>query len=494
MRNKPHFIGGDWCEGKSKSFSSINPATGETLWKGNGASQEEVDAAVSAARNSLPYWRSLGFQKRCEEIEKFKKKLIKDQSTFAEIISQETGKPLWEAKQEIQTMVLKIDISIQAFLERCPEKEIDTPKAHLKLHHKPQGVVAIFGPFNFPGHLPNAHLVPALIAGNTVVFKGSELTPLVSEWLAHFYEPFPPGVVNLIQGGPKTGHDLIHHPHLNGLFFTGSHATGQIIMDAFKRNPEKILALEMGGNNPLIVWDTMHLDAAAYLTIQSAFLTSGQRCTCARRLILPKGERGDRFINKLITLASSICVGAYTETPEPFMGPVISLPAAEKLLDAQKKLVAEGGEILLEMRQLLDNSPFLTPGILDATEISQKNDEELFGPFLQIIRVSNFETAIHEANQTQYGLVASLLSDSSEKFEQFYQEIRAGVINWNTPTTGASSRLPFGGIGKSGNHHPSGFYAADYCSYPVASMINKEIHLPNQLAPGLRLKDLDEGD
>ena len=384
-------------------------------------------------------------------------------------------------------MIGKISISIEAYRERCSEKVISAGFSQLRIHHKPHGVVAVFGPFNFPGHLPNSHIVPALLAGNTVVFKGSELTPGVSEQMVRYWQELPKGIINLLQGGPLTGHHIIAHPQLDGLFFTGSYQTGQTLHESWKLHPEKILALEMGGNNPLIVSDVSDLEAAAYLTIQSAFITSGQRCSCARRLIIPEGSEGDEFLNLLIDMTSSIQVGPYTQTPEPFMGPVITLQSAEKLLTAQAKLGTDNGVCLVEMCSLPEYPLLLSPGIMDVTHVAHRKDEELFGPFLQVIRVPSFEAAIQEANHTGYGLCASLFSRSRAKFEQFYQEIRAGVVNWNTPTTGASSHAPFGGIGKSGNHRPSGSYAAHYCSYPIASLEQEEISFPQELTPGITL-------
>ncbi len=479
----PHYIAGEWREGVGERFVSEDPVTGAPIWQGNEATSNEVNEAVTAARAAFPAWSSLTHEERIGHLLHFVEKLKKDD--LAETISQETGKPLWESKQEVANMVNKVTTSIEAYRERCPFKELPMGVSSLQLRHKPHGIVAVFGPFNFPGHLPNGHIVPSLLAGNTVVFKGSELTPKVSEKMVSYWETLPKGVMNLIQGGAKTGHHLAHHPQIDGLFFTGSYPTGLILMDAFKGHPEKIIALEMGGNNPLVISDISDLEAAAYLTIHSAFLTAGQRCTCARRLILLEGREGDELLKVLTHMAASIQVGHYMQQPEPFMGPVISLPSAEKLLNAQAMLGTSGGRCLLEMRQLLENRPLLTPGIMDVTAVTHRRDEELFGPFLQVIRVPTFEEAIREANNTAYGLVAALLSRSKEKFHQFYQQVRAGVINWNAPTTGASGKAPFGGVGISGNHRPSGYYAADYCSYPVASLVSEGIHLPKEQTPGI---------
>jgi succinylglutamic semialdehyde dehydrogenase len=472
-----HYIAGEWREGEGEEFSSHDPATGEQIGSWREATQQEVEAALLAARKSFASWSRLPFEERIHYLRHFEENLKTNQERFAETISQATGKPLWESGTEVAAMIQKIGISITAFQERCPQKTLKFETATLTVHHKPHGVAAVFGPFNFPGHLPNGHIVPALLAGNTVVFKGSELTPAVNEEMVSYWNDLPKGVLNLVQGGALTGHHLMVHPQIDALFFTGSHRTGMILMEALKNHPEKILALEMGGNNPLVICDVADLEGAAYLAIQSAFLSAGQRCTCARRLILLEGKEGDEFLKVLIHMAEGIEVGPYTRRPEPFMGPVIHLVSAEKLLTAQALLESQKGVCLLEMRTLMKNTPFLSPGIMDVTHAAERKDEELFGPFLQVIRTPSFETAIEEANNTSYGLVASVFTRSRDKFKQFYQEVKAGVINWNTPTTGASGKAPFGGVGQSGNHRPSGYYAADYCAYPVASMESEEIHI-----------------
>ena len=386
-------------------------------------------------------------------------------------------------------MINKVDISIQAYQERCPERILNKVNAVSITRHKPHGVVAILGPFNFPGHLPNGHIVPALLAGNTVVYKPSEFTPLVGELMVRCWDraELPPGVINLIQGGADIGKYLANHSDIDGLFFTGSYETGKTLTQTFGKDPGKILALEMGGNNPLVLGDVADLDAAAYITILSAYITSGQRCSCARRLIVPVGSQGDLFIDKLIKQIDKIIVGKYTDLPEPFMGPVISERAVVKLLIAQGSLEAKKANPIVRLTQIDEHhSYFVTPGLMDVTGIKDVDDTEYFGPFLQIKRVKDFYEAITEANNTQYGLTSGLLSDKREQFEQFYRYVKAGIVNWNTPLTGASSEAPFGGVKHSGNNRPSAFYASDYCSYPVTSMESDVLALPKNLSPGIK--------
>ncbi len=484
--NNSNYIDGKWSPGRGDTLISTNPATNEVNWEGFKASQEEVAEAVAAARTAFLKWGRIPLEERISYLRQYETALRDKKPELVEAISKETGKPLWESAQEVSAMITKVEISINAYNERCPNKKITET---LYTHHKPHGVVAVFGPFNFPGHLPNGHIVPALLAGNCVVYKCSEETPLVGQTVLSCMEHFPEGVINLLQGDASTGHFLAVHPKIDGLFFTGSHKVGALLMEAFEHHPDKILALEMGGNNPLVMCDATDLSAAAYVTIQSAYLTAGQRCSCARRLIVLEGKEGDAFLDILTEMASTIQVGPYTSDPEPFMGPLINMNIVERLLNAQATYGTEGGECLVEMKPLTEGLPFLTPGLMDVTKAHHHVDEELFGPFLKVIRVPTFEAAIKEANDTAYGLSASLLSSSHEKFEQFYHEIRAGVINWNHPTTGASSNAPFGGVGKSGNFRPSGYYAADYCSYPVASMEAPHVFLPKQMPPGINARN-----
>lgn len=386
-------------------------------------------------------------------------------------------------------MVGKVAISIQSYRERTGEKSGPLGDATAVLRHKPHGVVAVFGPYNFPGHLPNGHIVPALLAGNCVLFKPSELTPKVAELTVKCWieAGLPEGVLSLLQGGRETGVALAGHPGIDGLFFTGSSRTGNLLHAQFAGRPDKILALEMGGNNPLIVDQVADVDAAVYTIVQSAFISAGQRCTCARRLLVPQGQWGDALLARLVQVAGQIKVGRFDEQPAPFMGSVISLQAAAQLMQAQQDLLAGGATALLAMTQPQEGAALLTPGILDVTAVSDRPDEEFFGPLLQVIRYDSFEAAIAEANATAYGLAAGLLSDSRARFEQFWLHSRAGIVNWNKQLTGAASTAPFGGIGASGNHRASAYYAADYCAYPVAGLESESLALPATLTPGVTL-------
>jgi succinylglutamic semialdehyde dehydrogenase len=490
MNNHTHFIAGNWLAGLGHDIQSIDPAKKNIIWQAKSATKEQVDSAVIAARSAFVAWSNLTFEERLVYVKKFAELLGENKQALALTIAQETGKPLWETATEVGAMIGKIALSEKAYHERTGTVENAMPLGKAFIRHKPHGVVAVFGPYNFPGHLPNGHIVPALLAGNTIVFKPSDLTPLVAEKTLELWQQagLPAGVLNMVQGEVETGKALAAHKGLDGLFFTGSSRTGRLLHDQFAGHPAKILALEMGGNNPLIVKDAADTKAVVHDIIQSAFVTSGQRCTCARRLFIQQGATGDVILNKLIDATNNIQVGMYDAEEQPFMGAMVSQHAASLMVKAQQQLVALGAKPLVELKHLDTGSGFVSPGIIDVTDIlKDMPDEEHFGPLLKVIRYSDFDQAIDEANNTSFGLSAGLLADSQDDYQHFYQRIRAGIVNWNRPITGASGAAPFGGIGDSGNHRASAYYAADYCSYPVSSVELEKMALPDTLSPGLSI-------
>jgi succinylglutamic semialdehyde dehydrogenase len=390
---------------------------------------------------------------------------------LADCIARETGKPLWEARTEVESVMAKVDISVKAFADRTSQRRIEGAMGtKTAVRHKPHGVMAVLGPYNFPAHLPNGHIIPALIAGNAIVFKPSEKTPATGKMLVELFHAagIPEGVVRCLIGGVAEGKALASHPDVDGLLFTGSSTTGIALNRLYADMPGKILALEMGGNNPIVVWDAPDILTAATIVVQSAFLSAGQRCTSARRLIVRDGAH-EPLIQEVVKLANRLIVDEPHATPAPFMGPVIDNVTADAMQESFMSLMMRGGSPIKNMERTVEGLPFLNPAIIDMTGASDRPDVELFGPLLQVIRVADFEEAIMEANATRYGLSASLIGGTPSLYDKFWANIRAGVINWNKPTNGAPSGAPFGGIGLSGNHRPSAYYAADYCAYPVVS-------------------------
>jgi succinylglutamic semialdehyde dehydrogenase len=468
---------------------SFEPATGAELWRGKAG---DADKEVAAAREAWPRWAAAPLAERIEKLRSFANRVRAEIDGLSDLIARETGKPLWEARTEVESVINKVDISIRAYAERTSQRRLDgKPGTRNALRHKPHGVLAVLGPYNFPAHLPNGHIVPALLAGNAVIFKPSEKTPAVGAKLVELYHRagVPEGVIRIVQGGPDVGKALSASPDIDGLLFTGSAQTGVALNRQFATRPDKILALEMGGNNPIIMWDTKDIHSAVVLIVQSAFLSAGQRCTAARRLII-KDALYDIVVPELKRLTDRLVIGEPHGEPPPFMGPVIDNDVADGLTESFLALMSNGGKPIRHMTRPIKGRPFISPGIIDVTDMPQRPDMELFGPLLQVIRVPDFAAAIAEANNTRFGLSASLIGGTPEQYNEFWANSRAGIVNWNAPTNGASSAAPFGGIGLSGNHRPSAYYAADYCAYPVVS---SELDMPKAMI-GIGLRDEEQAE
>lgn len=466
------FIDGQWRAGTGTTFESLDPASGDVIWTGPAASEMDVQDAFKTAREAFEPWAALPFDTRREVVLRYRDLAVAAKDDMATLISRETGKLLWDSTGEGGALSAKVDISLTAYEDRTGTLTRETAFGEAALQHRAHGVMAVFGPYNFPAHLPNGQIIPSLIAGNTVVFKPSELTPAVGQALVELYEEagFPKGVINLVQGGRDTGGAMLNAPELDGLLFTGSPQTGAFFHKHFGGRPEIVLALEMGGNNPLIVWDVKDVEAAASLIAQSAFISSGQRCTCARRLIVPAGAAGEKIIDALCAYIDRLTLGAWTDDTPASLGPLVSAQIAKQVASKAKALEAQGAKTLRRTEVATQGEAFVTPGLYDVTGHDMP-DEEIFGPVLQVNRVSDWDAAIKAANHTRFGLAAGLISDDAALWDDFRARIRAGVVNFNRPTTGAASFLPFGGPGASGNHNPGAYYSADFCAWPMASQV-----------------------
>ncbi|MGS2744362.1 succinylglutamate-semialdehyde dehydrogenase [Halomonas sp. LS-001] len=482
-------INGAWVTGEAAELSKHDPVSAQPLWQGGSASAEQVEAAVAAARQAFPAWARTPFAERQALVERFANVLDERREALAIAMASETGKPLWETRTEVGAMIGKVALSLKAYHERTGEREKAVGSTKAVLRHRPHGVMAVFGPYNFPGHLPNGHMVPALLAGNCVVFKPSDQTPLTADLTLQCWQEagLPDGVINLVQGGVPVGQALAASQDIDGLLFTGSAKVGGMLHQQFAGQIDKILALELGGNNPLVVKDVPDQRAAVLAILQSAFLSGGQRCTCARRLMVPQGDAGDRLIDALAEAISKLHVaGQFAQDPAPFYAGLVSVQAADGLLKAQNELEDMGATVINRMQRLEDNTSLLSPALIDVTGLNVP-DEEHFGPLLKVYRYSDWDEALRLANDTRYGLSAGLIGGERADWDDFLLRIRAGIVNWNRQTTGASGDAPFGGVGDSGNHRPSAFYAADYCAYPVASMEADSLEMPENLPPGVDL-------
>ncbi|MEZ5340452.1 MAG: succinylglutamate-semialdehyde dehydrogenase [Acidimicrobiales bacterium] len=462
-------INGMWDAGHGPVLNSISPHDGQIFWTGNEASAAQVEAAVEAAAGAFADWAFTPAEDRLAIVNRFAELVDERRSQLADLISLEVGKARWDAAGEVGSMVGKAALSAKAYRERAGL----TDNGQLRVEHRPLGVLVVLGPFNFPGHLANGHIMPALLAGNTIVFKPSEQAPAFGEAMVELWAlaGAPAGVINLVQGGATVGNALVNNSAVRGVLFTGGVAAGRAIHRSLAGRPEVQLALELGGNNPLIAFNVGDREEAARIIVRSAFVSAGQRCTCARRLI----TNDQALVDRVVQITRELTVGDPLATDQPFMGPVISAPAARAVVAAQERLVADGGIVLQPASQPSGDSAYVSPSVIDVTTVTHRPDEEVFGPLLQVIMVDSIDDAIAEANDTAFGLVAGLVSHDAALWDYVRPRLRAGIVNWNKPTVGASGAAPFGGIGISGNHRPAGYAASDYCSFPVASLMAPDV-------------------
>lgn len=450
-----------------------------------------VDKAVEAARSAYKIWSHTSMDERKEMLLKLQKVFKARGDEMAELISRETGKPLWEAKTESAALAAKIDVTISHSLKHIQGEVLKDalPGVDGVVRFKPRGVFAVLGPFNFPAHLPNGHIIPALLTGNTIVYKPSEKTPAVGQLYAEMIHEagFPKGVFNLLQGRVETGKRLTTHEGVDGILFTGSYEVGLKIKQDTINHFWKILALEMGGKNATIVWEDANIEKALYESLIGSFLTSGQRCSCTSRLIL-HSKIYDQFLERFYKNAKKIKIGHWRD--QVFMGPLISADSVEKYIRFQEIAKREDAESIMrgKVLDLPFKGHYVTPSINAVKEFDPKSvyqKSEIFGPNVSVYKVDDFDQALEINNSTGFGLVMALFTKDRALYEKSILESKVGLVNWNRTTNGASSKLPFGGMGKSGNDRPSGDLAIQYCTVPVASLEDRVDELPSTMMPGM---------
>lgn len=486
-----NYIGDDAVPAAGDDIVVYDPAAPDRLVF-SCAELDGVDDAVAAARRAFEVWSDVPIERRAEVLLTFRDLAKAAAEEIAQSICDETGKALWDCRAEAGLLAAKVDITLDesghSGRRRVMPFEFDlAPGKRARADFKPHGVLAVIGPFNFPAHLPNGHIVPALLMGNCVVFKPSDKTPRTGQLLAALFRRafrehgLPLGVVNMVQGRGRNAAALVAHPSIDGVLFTGSWAVGRRILEANLDRPSRIVALEMGGNNPSIVLDDADIEQAAIEIVRTAFITTGQRCTCTRRLVVHAGV-ADAVLGRVVEIASGLVIAPPREEP-CFYGPIVSEQARQDVFEAQDRYRDAGGRVLLESKipEGLGRGWYLTPGIIEVPGFVAADepghagaDAETFGPLLRVCRVASIEAAIEQANATRFGLSAAVFTASDAAADRVFRGVRAGCINRNTGTAGASSKLPFGGLGLSGNHRPAGAFSLDYCAYPVARMLNDE--------------------
>ncbi len=469
-------------------ITSLEPATGEVLWQG---AVSDIDSSVERARLAWPRWAMLPQSDRVEFCRRLTRDLRRMGEDLVHLLARETGMPLWEAHAETDAAIARVEIVVRAHAERCAQRKLDNGRnGMMATRHKPHGVLGVISPFAQPLLTPLTQIFPALIAGNTVLFKPSDKAVAVGEAIVQAAARMgvPDGVLQLVVGGAEQGQALALHEGLDGLLFAGSASVGLGFARAYANRPDRLLRLELGGNNPLVVWDTPMIADAAALVVQSAFQHGGQRNTSARRLIV-KEEMAEPLLTAVKHWADLMICGAPFDDPVPYMGPLSDMAAADGLTQSFIWLMSNGARPIRHPTRPHANLPFLTPGIIDVTPMAQRPDVELFGPLLQVVRVRDFDEAVAVANETQYGLCAALVGGTPEHYSQFWAQSRAGLVHWNRPTTVDLPAAPMGGVGLSGNLRPGGAYASDSCAFPVTSA---EVEQPRAvLGAGFMMEEVE---
>ncbi len=480
------FIGGQWADPAASDgvLENRSPADLSAVLTRHPWSESQVDRAVEAGRKAQGAFARRSVGERAQLVRDIGAVLKKREEELARAIALDMGKPLWEARTEAQACSAKAEITAGdgvALVADFPAKGL----AGAECRFRPLGVLAVLGPFNFPVHLLNGHILPALACGNAVVFKPSEIAPHAAEIYARCLEEagVPAGAFNLVQGGPAVGAALSAHRDVDGVLFTGSWAVGQAIRKA-NLGQTRLLALEMGGKNAAIVLPDADFDKAIYDVLFSAFVSAGQRCTAASRAIVVGDAR--RFARRIAQLAARLTIG-HPLDDGVFMGPLASPGAVQKF---EAGAAASGEEVVLASRRLkprgLDGC-YLTPSVhfVQNSRNTPYQREELFGPDLAVYAAASEEEALAIANATDYGLAASVHTQSESAFDRCQRALDCGVVNWNAPTVGASGRLPFGGLKRSGNHRPAALFSTLYCAAPVAVMRGAASLDKTKLAPGV---------
>ncbi|WP_413289608.1 succinylglutamate-semialdehyde dehydrogenase [Bdellovibrio sp. HCB337] len=495
IKHQGDFIAGRFVpvEKGDGEFKDISPADLNDQIMTVKFKYDHIDEACLAAKKAFPGWARLTLDERKTYLLRLKEIFDTHTEQMAQLISRDTGKPLWDSMTEAKNLGNKIDITLNNSLKLINETHIPNalPGVEGVVRHRARGVMAVLGPFNFPAHLPNGHIVPALISGNTIVFKPSEQTPAVGQFMAQLIEKaeFPPGVFNLVQGDGESGRRLSANENVDGVLFTGSYDVGLKIKQETMSHYWKILALEMGGKNATVVWDDADMDKAIYETLIGSYLSTGQRCSGTSRIIL-HDKIADEFTEKFYQAAKKLTIGHWSENT--FMGSLINAGAVDKYIRFQEIANREGCESMMRGKalDLKHKGYYVTPSIhlvpkFDPNSVYQKS--EIFGPNVAIYKSSNFDETLNIVNSTGYGLVMALFSKNKSLYEEALLRARVGLLNWNRTTNGASSRLPFGGMGKSGNDRPSADYAIQYCTVPVASLEDPTPFDKTKMLPGITL-------
>jgi aldehyde dehydrogenase (NAD+) len=447
-----NFINGEWVTSRAaRIVERHNPAnTDDVVARIPLSTREEMKQAIFAAKTAFPGWRDTPAPARGKILFEAARRMQQQKEELARMLTREEGKALKDALGEVQRAV-NITEFMAGEARRLNGETMasELPKNFSYTIRRPLGVVGAITPWNFPVAIPVWKIAPALVCGNTVVFKPATLTPLTSMKIVEIFEQagLPAGVLNLVAGsGRETGDELVTNPHVHGLSFTGSNEVGAKLYASGAERLKKIQC-EMGGKNPVVVLADADLDLALESVVSGAFASTGQRCTATSRVIIEE-KVADEFLERLAERARNYVVGDGLE-PGVEMGPLVDETQLKTVLGyieigkQEAKLVC-GGDRLTGSR--FDSGWFVSPTVFDGVSIESRiAQEEIFGPVLSVIRVKNFDEALAAANSVRYGLSSAIYSSDSNKIFEFVDKIETGMTHVNSPTVGGEAHVPFGG-------------------------------------------------
>jgi aldehyde dehydrogenase (NAD+) len=475
-----HLIDGKWLPATGRTFASHNPARlDEVIGVFPQAGKEEASQAVTAARSAYPAWRRTSRIHRAELFDNLAQLVKRETDSLARLMARECGKVVTECRAEVVEGLHMIQYVFGTGREPIGDvlaSEIAEKDAFMR--RKPWGVALVITPWNFPFAVPLWMLGPSLLEGNTAVFKPSEDTPAIGQRLVELFVEagFPPGAINLVHGEAEAGDALVRDPRVNVVLFTGSYDVGSRIQQLSAGLYDRIVACEMGSKSAVIVSEDAKLDLAVTSALISSLKTSGQRCVSAGRILVHE-KLIDRFAAEYVKLARRVRIGDPLDAAN-FTGPVINRAAVEKVERYNRLAREEGAQVLLEGGRMTDSAHaggcFLAPFVyrLEHRPGVRSIREEVFGPHVGLVPFKDDADAVRIYNDTDYGLSLAVITESYRRMRYFRDECEYGMGYVNLPCIGAEVHLPFGGVKKSGNGHPSAAGLIEAVTHKTAWTVN----------------------
>ena len=454
---------------------------------------QHVERAAQAARRSFAAWRRVPLERRADFLRKFAAEVFNRRRELARLVAAETGKPLWEAEQEVNDVKAQVETEIREGIRAVSPFKVGEVRFGVKglTRYRPLGPVLVLGAAISPVHLPCGHILPALLSGCPVVFKPSKLVPACGQLLAELFDAveLPPGVFNLVQGDAESGLQLALHQDLAGVFFTGCLAAGRRILETTASQPHKLVSLQMGGVNLAVVCEDADLERAWCECLQGSFLTTGQQYTSTSIIAVHKKVL-ERFVEAFVELAGRIRVG-YAFDKGGFMGPLLSAAAQERFLDSQQRLASLSGRALRRAEALKTGRPghYVGPAVWLLEEPASPDvvrpEGINFGPDVVLLPFGSDKEGLELARLNSRPLAAAVFTGDEERFRRWATEIPYGLCNHNLATTDLSLRLPLNAAGQCGNHRPGGVFSQRNFCEPVATLQATGPYRSDRLPPGL---------